>query len=40
MGKKVIIFGADMNTSMHIDDTNKDVLILSEGPTHESHDKH
>ena len=40
MGKKVIIFCADMNASMHIDNTNKDILILSEGSTHKSDDKH
>ena len=38
-GKKVI-FGADMNTSIHIDNTNKDILIVSEKQTHESDDKH
>ena len=32
MGKKVIIFGADMSSSVHIDNKNKDI-ILSEGPT-------
>ena len=35
-----VIFGADMNTSIHIDNTNKDILILSEKQTHESDDKH
>ena len=33
MGKNVIIFGADMSSSAHIDDKNKDILILGEGPT-------
>ena len=33
MGKKVIIFGADMSSSVHIDNKNKDIIILSEGPT-------
>ena len=33
MGKNVIIFGADMSSSVHIDDKNKDILILGEGPT-------
>ena len=33
MGKNVIIFGADMNQSVHIDNKNKDILILGEGPT-------
>ena len=33
MGKNVIIFGADMSLSVHIDNKNKDILILGEGPT-------
>ena len=33
MRKNVIIFGADMNSSVHIENKNKDLLILSEGPT-------
>ena len=33
MGRNVIIFGADMSSSVHIDDKNKDILILGEGPT-------
>ena len=32
-GKNVIIFGADMNSSVHIDNKGKDILILGEGPT-------
>ena len=32
-GKNVIIFTADMTTSMHIDNKNKDILILDKGPT-------
>ena len=32
MGKIVIIFGADMSSSVHTDNKNKDVLILGEGP--------
>ena len=32
-GKNVIIFGADMSSSVHIDKKNKDILILCEGPT-------
>ena len=32
-GKNVIIFGADMSLSMYIDNKNKDVFILGEGPT-------
>ena len=34
-GKNVIIFGADMSSSVHIDNKNKDILILCEGPTQE-----
>ena len=33
MRKNVIIFGADMNSSVHIDNKGKDILILGEGPT-------
>ena len=33
MGKNVIIFGADMSSSVHIDNKNKDILILGDGPT-------
>ena len=32
-GKNAIIFGADMNSSVHIDNKRKDILILGEGPT-------
>ena len=32
MRKNVIIFGADMNTSVHIDNKSKHILILGEGP--------
>ena len=32
MGKNVIIFGADMSSSVHIDNKEKDILILGEGP--------
>ena len=31
MGKNVIIFGADMSSSVHADNKGKDILILSEG---------
>ena len=34
MGKNVIIFGADMNSSVDIDNKGKYILILDEGPTH------
>ena len=32
MGKNVIIFGADMSSSVHVDNKEKDILILGEGP--------
>ena len=32
MGKNIIIFGADMNSSVHVDNKNKDILI-GEEPT-------
>ena len=32
-GKNVIIFGADMSSAVHIDNKNKDIWILGEGPT-------
>ena len=33
MRKCVIIFGADMSSSVDIDNKNKDILIVGEGPT-------
>ena len=33
MGRNVIIFGTDMSSSVHIDNKNKDILILGEGTT-------
>ena len=33
MEKNVIIFGADMSLSVHVDNKGKDILILGEGPT-------
>ena len=33
MGKNVIIFGADMSSSVHIENKIKDILILGEGQT-------
>ena len=33
MGKSVIIFGADMSPSVHVDNKGKDLLILGEEPT-------
>ena len=32
MGKNVIIFEADMSSTVHIDNKNKDSLILCKGP--------
>ena len=33
MGKNVIIFGADMSSSVHIENKGKDILLLGEGST-------
>ena len=32
MGKIVLIFGADMSSSVHIDNNRKNILIFGEGP--------
>ena len=32
-GKNVIIFGADTSSSVHVDNRNKNILVLDEGPT-------
>ena len=32
-GQNVLIFGADMSTSVHIDNKKKDILVLGRGPT-------
>ena len=32
-GQNVIIFGVDMSSSSHVDNKNKDILILGKGPT-------
>ena len=32
-GQNVIIFGADMSSSIHIDNKKKDILVLERGPT-------
>ena len=32
-GRNVVIFGADLNSSVHIDNKGKDILILGQGPT-------
>ena len=37
-GKNVIIFGADMSSSVHVDNKEKDILILGEGPTQQLDD--
>ena len=34
-GKDFVIFVADMSSSVHVDNTEKDILILGEGPTKE-----
>ena len=33
MGRNVIIFGADMSSSVHVDNKGKYIWILGEGPT-------
>ena len=33
MGENVVIFRADTSSSVHIDNKNKDISILGEGPT-------
>ena len=33
MGKNVIIFGADMSSSVHSDNKNQDIVIFGEGTT-------
>ena len=32
VGKNIIIFGVDISSSVHIDNKNKDILILNDGP--------
>ena len=32
-GKKCHYFGADISSSVHVDNKGKDILILAEGPT-------
>ena len=32
-GQNVLIFGADMSSSSHIDNKKKDILVLGKGPT-------
>ena len=31
-GQNVLIFGADMSSSVHIDNKKKDILVLGKGP--------
>ena len=31
--QNIIIFGVDMNSSIHVDNKGKDILILGKGPT-------
>ena len=31
-GQNIIIFGADMSSSVHVDNKKKDILILGKGP--------
>ena len=33
-GQNVLIFGADMSSSIHIDNKKKDILVFGRGPTH------
>ena len=40
MRKNVIIFGADMSSTVHIDNKGKDILIFGEGPTQGSDELH
>ena len=32
MGKNIIIFRVDMSSSVHVDNKNKGIIILGEGP--------
>ena len=32
-GQNVLVFGADMSNSIHINDKGKDILVLGRGPT-------
>ena len=32
-GRNVLIFGVDKNSSAHVDNKGKDILILGQGPT-------
>ena len=37
-GENVIVFGANMKSSVHIDNEGKDILIIGEGPTQRLND--
>ena len=37
-GKNVIIFGADMSSSVHVGNKEKNILVLCQGQTQELHD--
>ena len=39
-GKNIIIFRADMSSSMYVGNKGKDILILSEGPKQGLDDRH
>ena len=32
-GQNVLIFGADMSSSVHVDNKKKDILVIAKGPT-------
>ena len=38
IGENVIIFGANISSSVHIDNKGKDILILNKGPTQRLND--
>ena len=35
MGRNAIIFGVDMSSFVHVNNENKDILNVDEGPTQE-----
>ena len=37
-GKNAIVFRVDMSSSVHVDNNNKDILVLAEGPTQRLYD--
>ena len=38
IGIKIVIFGVDNSSSVHIDNNKKDILVLRKGPTQGLHD--